>query len=65
MLGQRRRRWANISSALGQRRVLDRLYDRKLDRNKYDTHRQRLTDSTERTQVKQHVPTSSEGGRGT
>ena len=29
MLGQRRRRWANISPALGQRLVFDRLHDRK------------------------------------
>ena len=29
MLAQRRRRWANISPALGQRLVFDRLHNRK------------------------------------
>ena len=51
MLGQRRRRWANISPALGERVVFDRLH----------THRKRLKDSAERSQVNQHVSTSVEG----
>ena len=51
MMAQRRRRWANSSAVLGERVVFDRLH----------THRQRLTDSAERSQVKQHVSTSGEG----
>ena len=37
MLGQRRRWWANISPALGQRLVFDRLQDRKRGRE-IETH---------------------------
>ena len=44
MLCQRRRMWANIIPALGQRRVFDRLHDRKLNRDEWDTHGHRLTD---------------------
>ena len=56
MLAQCRRRWANISPALGQRLVFDHLLDRKrwIEMNGTLTD----TDSTERTQVKQHVLTS-------
>ena len=55
MLGQCHRRRANISPALGQRRLFDRLLDRKaLDRQKGQC--------TERTKVKQHVPASVRGG---
>ena len=60
MLGQRRRRWANISPALGdlgQSLVFDRLHDKKRWTEMIGT----LTDrdsQTERTQVKQHVSTS-------
>ena len=55
MLGQRRRRWANISSALSQRLVFDRL---KLMGH---TDRENAQTQTERTNVNQHVPTFSEG----
>ena len=43
MLGQRRRRWANISPALGQRLVFDRLQDR----NRWREMNGRLTVQTE------------------
>ena len=62
MLAQRRRRLANISPALGQRLVFDRLYDRKRWREMngdrltaQKTHRLR---QTEWRRVNQHVPTS-------
>ena len=44
MLAQHRRRGANISTALGQCLMFDRLH--------------KLSGRTERTKVKQHVPTS-------
>ena len=64
MLGQRRRRWANISPALGQGIEFDLLHDwleKALDRRTEmnGTHRQRERDrQTERTEINQHVPTS-------
>ena len=52
MLGERRRRWANNSSAFGERVMFDRLH----------THRQRLMHRQhERSQVNQHVSTSLDG----
>ena len=49
MLGLRRKRWANISPALGERVVFDRLH----------THKQRLVHRQhERSQVNQYVSTS-------
>ena len=50
MLAERRRWWANISPALGDRVVFGRL----------NSHRQRHTDSAQRWEVKQHVSTSIE-----
>ena len=55
MLGQRRRRWANISSTLGQRIVFDRLHDNVRKRWREMNGRQI---QTERTEVKQYVTTS-------
>ena len=52
MLGQRCIRWANISPALGQRLVFDRLHDRR-----------NAQTQAERTKVKQHVPISLWEGR--
>ena len=54
MLGQRRRRWVNISPALGKRLVFDRLHDKMCWTEMNGT----LTDrdsQTERTQVRQYV----------
>ena len=59
MLAQRRRRWANISPALGQCLVFDRLHDRKRWTEMNGTLRLTERDrNTERTEVNQHVPTS-------
>ena len=61
MLAQRHR-WANISQALGQRLVFDRLNDRKRWTEMNGTYRGReRIDCDERTKVNQHVTTSSEG----
>ena len=47
ILAQRRRQWANISPALGQCLVFDRLHNRK----RWTEMNGTLTDSNERTQV--------------
>ena len=63
MLAQRRTRWANINPALAQRLVFDHLHDRKRWREMNGrltdqvAHSDRLS-QTERTGVKQYVPTS-------
>ena len=54
MLAQRPRRWAYISPALGQHLMFDRLHDRKHWTEMNGTLTD--TDSTGRTQLKQHAP---------
>ena len=61
MLGQRHRRWANISYVLGQRLGFDCLHQKMGHTDGERTHRHKLSGQTERTKVNQHVPTSSEG----
>ena len=56
MLAQRRKQWANVGSALGQSLVFDRPRDRKRLTKMNGTLID--TDNIERTQVKQHVPSS-------
>ena len=62
MLCQRRRRWANISPALGQHIVFDRLHDwpeKALDKRTEKNGAHRRSESNrqiERTEVNQHVP---------